>query len=290
MNDLTVKETLQNIQDEIFISPEGQGYCTIRGAARICGVPESTLRSHFSDARKNSSKLAKKLAGYGFEVRDFSSTGISDMALSIIVKHYSFKSEIAEKADYAFSSIGVRNWMQQLKGWSSRSTETDKLIRLEELRLKNQELDINKINALHGLSLAVGKEYAIALTTGKMPVLPPATKPEVEQLLVTKEGKVIGATAKNFSLSSFIKALNVPTSGKGSGKVKTHVKELLKDYGIDLDTGVGCQQASYTNIHNVIPECQFEGAINYVAERLRQEHSSSPTLFEHNYFQNSGKL
>ncbi|MDJ0554365.1 MAG: hypothetical protein QNJ68_08000 [Microcoleaceae cyanobacterium MO_207.B10] len=182
-------------------------------------------------------------------------------------------------------------------GQSHSESETDKQLELAKLQIElekqrqlTQQAETNKNHSLHGLTLAAGPAYAIAMTTGKMPILPPSQPPETEQVLVNEKGQIVGATAKNLSLSSFIKALNVPTSGKGSGKVKTHVKELLKDYGIDLDTGVGCQQASYTNIHNVIPECQFKEAINYVAERLRQEYSNSPTLFEHNYFQNSGKL
>ena len=106
----------ENIQKELRVdAATGVGYCSIRGAARICGVTEQTLSAHFSDSLEPS-KMAENLAGKGFEgdsLAMFAVTGIPDSALAMIVEYYAFDAgryikEEAKAAFRAFAAIGIR--------------------------------------------------------------------------------------------------------------------------------------------------------------------------------------
>jgi hypothetical protein len=136
---LTLEQAIESVKSELTVKSDGVGYCSIRGAARLSGVDESSLREAFnhtlvacdsnlsdilSGAGKNLHKLTQTLIDRGFDVRGFSEKGIQDLALQQILKYYAYKAgarctEIAELCLDAFSAMGIRTWIQNIAGWKS---------------------------------------------------------------------------------------------------------------------------------------------------------------------------
>ena len=137
----------QQIQRELrFDSTAGVGYCSIRGAARICGVSEATLRYHFLSVDACPSKLAQLLESRGLEVSEigsFSATGIPDLALSSIVEYYAFDAgpknikEVAKRAFRAFASIGIRTVIHRTVGIKRQDEPVLRLLISPEENAKN---------------------------------------------------------------------------------------------------------------------------------------------------------
>ena len=107
----------ENIQKELRIdAATGVGYCSIRGAATIAGVDESTLREHFKSAGLEPSKMAESLVEKGFEgagLTAFAQTGIPDLALAGILEYYAidagrYCNPTARAAYKSFAAIGIR--------------------------------------------------------------------------------------------------------------------------------------------------------------------------------------
>ena len=126
---ITLSEDLKN---EIKVDSEGKGYVSIRGAARLLGLGESTLICNFGD-RIETSKLAKTLTEKGFDVIAFASEGVPDKALPAIAYHYAFVSthtsdetkQTCLRLIELASSIGVRVWMQKIKGYEPMTINQD---------------------------------------------------------------------------------------------------------------------------------------------------------------------
>jgi P63C domain len=113
---------LESIKSEIKVNAEGKGFFTIRGAARLLGIAESTLREHFKGAGISRSKLAQKLAGQEFVLQAFSDEGIPDLAFAIIAEYYSFDAgkrctETARLVYRAFAAKGIRHWAREITNW-----------------------------------------------------------------------------------------------------------------------------------------------------------------------------
>ena len=114
----------ENIQKELRIdAATGVGYCSIRGAARICGVDQESIRKSLkSGADFIASKMAQSLILQGFEGADFiefSVSGIPDSALALIVHYYAIEAgsrctEEAKAALLAFTTIGIRTVIQKV--------------------------------------------------------------------------------------------------------------------------------------------------------------------------------
>lgn len=130
----TLSEDLKN---EIKIDNDGKGFVSIRGTSRLLGMVHSTLVENFG-VRLETSKLAQKLTEQGFEVVGFSSSGIPDLALPVIADYYAFEANQAsdEVKNNCInfirltSSIGVRVWMQKIKGYQPSNQENDILSQL----------------------------------------------------------------------------------------------------------------------------------------------------------------
>lgn len=115
----------RNIADEITIrESDGVAVVSTRGAARLVGRDESTLREHFKGAGNKPSKMAEMLLDRGFEgagVNQFSDEGIPDEALGVILKYYAYKAGrwCTQQAEYAcdqFMDIGIRSACYLAKG------------------------------------------------------------------------------------------------------------------------------------------------------------------------------
>ena len=113
------------IADEITIREDGVAIVGIRGAARLAGIHESTLREHFSGAGKGDKKLAQMLADKGFSgagewAKEFTQ-GIPDQALGVILKYYAYEAgaRCTEEAKQTLSfmdDLNVRVWCYSMKG------------------------------------------------------------------------------------------------------------------------------------------------------------------------------
>jgi hypothetical protein len=121
----TFDRTIEGIQEEIQIDDFGRGKASIRATARLAGVSHVALIKAFEGGNLNPSGLAVKLILNGFEsgnLQLFATDGIPDIAISIILEYYAFDAgrycnEQAKNAYKAFATIGIRTWMQRLKGW-----------------------------------------------------------------------------------------------------------------------------------------------------------------------------
>ena len=88
---MTNLTTFQSIQSELKVNKQGKAFCSIRGAARLAGVDQSMLvQSLKTREGTNPSKLATILINKGFKHEVFSETGITDIALAVILEYYAF--------------------------------------------------------------------------------------------------------------------------------------------------------------------------------------------------------
>ena len=150
MSDLTVFESIKN---ELTIKNDGVGYCSLRGASKLVGISHSVLVEHFKDTFSMSekiSKLSKRLIEQGFEPGYFSSKGIPDLALAIIIEYYALDAgrrctTLAKNAYRAFAAVGIRTVVQKVVNQSNTQNSIPSLERVErwvELRM----LDISNPN------------------------------------------------------------------------------------------------------------------------------------------------
>jgi hypothetical protein len=120
---LQLEQAIESVKTELTVREDGIGYSSIRGAARLSGIDESTLREVFQGAGKKPHKLAQMLTEKGFNLRGFFE-GVQDLALQVILKYYAYKAgarctELAELCLDAFAAMGIRVWLQNITGWKS---------------------------------------------------------------------------------------------------------------------------------------------------------------------------
>ena len=126
---LTLAEITSQIHDEITLDADGKGSISLRGAARLAGVNASTLSRNLIFSTENvafvPSALAKKLTARGFQ--PLVGVAFSDLALAVILEYYAFDvgkrcTEQAKQCFSVFAAIGIRAWMQDLKGYVKPSS------------------------------------------------------------------------------------------------------------------------------------------------------------------------
>jgi hypothetical protein len=122
---MNIDYIVHQIRTEIKVDKEGKGVCSIRGAARLADVSESSIRRALEGAVLEPSKMATFLIGQGFEgavLEIFNQTGIPDMVVGAILEYYAFEAgrycnEQAKLVYRAFARIGIRAWMQDISGY-----------------------------------------------------------------------------------------------------------------------------------------------------------------------------
>ena len=122
----------EEIKQELQVDTNGQITVSVRGAARLADVDESSLRYALNiPAGTNLSQLSKFLTEQGFEgagINQWNQTGIPDIAIAFILEYYAYecredrRKEQAKKFCRAFRAIGFRAWAQQQLGWQAEST------------------------------------------------------------------------------------------------------------------------------------------------------------------------
>jgi hypothetical protein len=131
---------VEQIQSEIEVDAQGKGKASVRATSRLAGVSDVALRKAFLSANLEPSELAKKLIEQGFNSANLSewlSTGVPDIAIALILEYYALEAgryctEQAKLAYKAFAMVGIRTWMQQIKGWyqSTPTAQPEKTIEL----------------------------------------------------------------------------------------------------------------------------------------------------------------
>ena len=121
-----IERVTQQIKDEIRVDQQGRSFISIRGSARLADVADSSLRRAFEGAAQKPSGLAEFLIQNGFEgaaQNEWRESGIPDLALALILEYYGYEAqeryrrEQAKAACRVFRAIGIRVWMQQIKGY-----------------------------------------------------------------------------------------------------------------------------------------------------------------------------
>lgn len=141
-NNNNIERFQEQIEKEISINEMGIGKATVRGCARLSGASQQALSKAFNLDNLGKSKLSTFLMEWGIELDNqssFLSEGIGDIACSLIVKYYAFFAgrycnDQAKQMDMAMSAVGVRKWMQELKGWQSPTPPETPQTYLEALK------------------------------------------------------------------------------------------------------------------------------------------------------------
>lgn len=118
-----------SLTKELHCNDAGEGFVTLRGLGRMCGIDYSTWKrgDGFWTA-----EIDKYLVEQGVEVMDFDvSKGVPDVLASMIIGFYAQKGkETAQKYLMAFAVYGLRKAIQEVTGYSSAEP---KIYRLGEI-------------------------------------------------------------------------------------------------------------------------------------------------------------
>jgi hypothetical protein len=119
MTNLTqqLKAVLDGIKDEITVDTEGKGSITKYGLTKLLSISPSVLHCD-----RLPQKLVEMLTELGFTLCDLEfKKGIPDLAVACIIEYYAMyaqrTSETAKLLTRAFNAVGVRAWMQDIKGY-----------------------------------------------------------------------------------------------------------------------------------------------------------------------------
>jgi hypothetical protein len=130
MTQKSLDDVIKQILSEIEIDAQGKGKGSIRATARLAGVDDESVRKALVyTADQKPTKLAQMLMGYGFspaDLNDWRQSKIPDLAISVIFTYYAYDAgryctEQARLVCQAFMTIGIRSWMQKIKGWEQET-------------------------------------------------------------------------------------------------------------------------------------------------------------------------
>jgi len=114
-----------DIKQELIINDNGSVAITTRGLAYLLNLRHSSLIYHFNSINgKYPSKLATYLLQYKRDVANYGTKGIDELSISLILAHYSQNGhneetkELASKLLLAYTTIGIRTWVQDMLGVS----------------------------------------------------------------------------------------------------------------------------------------------------------------------------
>lgn len=264
MSDLILSE---EIKAEFTINSDGSTVTSIRGAARLAGVNEKALRYQFSTAEKSAPKLAQKLMEHGFDPAEFSTNGISEVALSVILEFYSFdaKARCTEQARLiyrAFAAVGIRAWLQQQLDYQqthTNPTPESTLAEIEQIFSGLYKLNIKPELIESAKLTAIAKTFPHLETVAEESKQLISAHSQVEEIPLspTKLGKII---AEQLGLSKPISARRINqilikigfqdservSNSKGKTKIQYKLTNLGEEYArIQLDTAKGHNKTIY---------------------------------------------
>ncbi|MBE9037208.1 hypothetical protein [aff. Roholtiella sp. LEGE 12411] len=125
MSQIEITEIIEQIKQEIEVDANGKAKASLRATARLAGVSATAILKTLESVNQEPSKLAQMLLESGFEpvnLTQWRTHGIPDIAIAIILDYYAHEAgryctKQARLVYKAFGAIGVRAWMQQVKGW-----------------------------------------------------------------------------------------------------------------------------------------------------------------------------
>jgi hypothetical protein len=137
------KLVFEQIRSELKVNDQGVGYCSIRGAARLAGINESSIRRGTNIAAEPLPGLAQSLILQGFEaaaLENVSLTGVPDFLLAGILEYYAFDAgnhctDSAKVAYKAFASTGIRAVIQDICGYKKEMEKPKSAIELFRYQL-----------------------------------------------------------------------------------------------------------------------------------------------------------
>lgn len=120
-------ESIELVLDEININPEtGETTISRRGLCRLLGISQSNL-----SISEINLKLSTSLSNVGYPQEGRGKMPLKDTEVATIIHHYATSPnvsqetrDIANKYLLAFSTIGLRKYFQQIKGWDSDKQES----------------------------------------------------------------------------------------------------------------------------------------------------------------------
>ena len=128
-----------DIKQELIINDNGSVAITTRGLAYLLNLRHSSLIYHFNSINgKYPSKLATYLLQYKRDVANYGTKGIDELSISLILAHYSQNGhneetkELASKLLLAYTTIGIRSWIQDVLGVSKVNQQ-----QLDEIQEEN---------------------------------------------------------------------------------------------------------------------------------------------------------
>ncbi|WP_193200224.1 KilA-N domain-containing protein [Nostoc sp. MG11] len=133
MSQIEITQILEQIREEIEVDASGKGKASIRATARLADVQDSSIRRAFEGAALEPSLLAQSLIQQGFDsaaLQSWSQEGIPDLAVATILEYYAYDAgryckKQARLVCKAFIAIGIRVWMQTIKGWDKSEQPQD---------------------------------------------------------------------------------------------------------------------------------------------------------------------
>jgi hypothetical protein len=214
MSQIEIAQVIEQIQQEIQIDSNGHGIASIRATARLADVQDSSLRRAFLSAALEPSILAQSLIQQGFTpaaLASWSDQGVPDMAVASVLEYYAFDAgryckPQARLVCKAFNRIGIRAWMQNIKGWTSTPVpqpEPPKVIAPSHEAAQLAML----LGEFAGLDKSLTAQLAVNAATAVNPALKPAAnelKTAIAQsnpaedayLNPTQIGEVVGMSAR----------------------------------------------------------------------------------------------
>jgi hypothetical protein len=133
MSQIEIAQVLEQIKEEIEVDALGNGKASIRATARLAGVSDMAIIKALESANLEPSKLALMLMGHRFSaanLQEWRTNGIPDIAIGIILDYYAHEAgryctKQAKLVCRAFSGAGVRAWIQDIKGWSKATQQSN---------------------------------------------------------------------------------------------------------------------------------------------------------------------
>lgn len=258
MNNLAI--IIEQIKDEIEVDTLGKGKASVRAVSRLVDVQHSSISKALTSGALKPSKIAEILIEQGFEggaLASWKSEGIPDIALALIAHYYAYEAgryctTRAKLVCKAFAAIGIRVWIQSIKGWSKEDVATskpallptptvDEIAQLIDLTLGKTDLDKNLVA---GVKLnAIARQHpqlALAAETAKSALL---IEVESNLLTPTAVGEKLTVDGKTWTSQQVNKVLielglqEKNPAGKNPSYLPT---EKGKEYGcLVLDTAKG---------------------------------------------------
>lgn len=265
MAQIELSRVLEQIGSEIEIDSQGKGKASIRATARLADVSDTALRKAFSSANLEPSELAKKLMVQGFDAAILSqwlSRGVPDIAIAIILEYYAldagrYCTEQAKLAYKAFAAIGVRSWMQQIKGWQQSTSQPQEEVSVQQPTAK----EISEARACVFCFGTVDSNLVQGLIANEIGKAHPHLKPHMEaakQLLPipVKDELLTPTNLAKLYTEHTGKQLSKNNTNQGNAKA---MNEMLIHLGLQ--------------VKNPNPTAKKDGQPLYLATELGKQHS-----------------